>query len=84
LATKQTLRVVSKQVAQQQGGVDKIASELFGMAVDQALHLIDTIGMAWNGMAWGITTIKDTIQQMHLGRTTRTTCCGTIRITMIE
>jgi hypothetical protein len=34
------------------------------MAVDRALHPIDTIGMAWNGMAWGITTVKDTVQQI--------------------
>jgi hypothetical protein len=63
LVAKQTLRVLSKQVAQQVG-VDKIASDICGMAVDRALHPIDTIGMAWNGVAWSITTVKDTVQQI--------------------
>jgi hypothetical protein len=34
------------------------------MAVDWARHPIDTIGMAWNGLVWRVTTIKDTVQQV--------------------
>jgi hypothetical protein len=63
LVGKQMLRVILKQVTRQ-GGAEKLALDICGMAVDQALHLIDTIGMAWNGMAWGITTVKDTVQQI--------------------
>lgn len=48
---KQTVRVVSKQV-ERQGGFKKVAPDIFGMAVDRALHSIDTIGMVWNGMDW--------------------------------
>lgn len=61
LVTKQTLRVVSRQV-DRHGGVDKIAQELGGMVVHHVTHPIETFGMAWDGVSWSIGAITGTIQ----------------------
>ena len=34
------------------GGVGKICSDVVDGAVDMALHPVETIGMAWEGMFW--------------------------------
>lgn len=51
LMGKQTLRVVSRQV-QRRGGVEKIARDVGSMALDRVTHPVETISMAWNGLAW--------------------------------
>ena len=63
LVTKQTLRVVSRQV-DRHGGMDKIVQEVGGMVVHHVTHPIETIGMAWDGVAWGLGVITHTIQAM--------------------
>jgi hypothetical protein len=63
LVGKQTLRVVGRQV-DRHGGVGHIASDVAGMAVHHALHPIETIGMAWDGISWGVGMLTDTLQQV--------------------
>ena len=40
----------------------KIAQELGGMIVHHVTHPIDTIGMAWDGVFWGVGMITGTVQ----------------------
>lgn len=60
---KQTLRVVERQV-RRHGGVEQIAHQVKDAAIDRVTHPLETIGMAWNGIAWGVTAASETIQQV--------------------
>lgn len=60
---KQTWRVVQRQV-KRHGGVESIAHSVKDLALDRIAHPIETVGMAWNGISWGIVTASDTIQQI--------------------
>mmetsp|Transcript_31763 Transcript_31763/g.48716 ORF Transcript_31763/g.48716 Transcript_31763/m.48716 type:complete len:437 (-) Transcript_31763:94-1404(-) len=57
LVLRQTSRVVSRQI-RRRGGMGKIAQDFGGMAVDRALHPVETVGMAWNGVCWSVETVK--------------------------
>lgn len=66
LMTRQTLRVASRQI-ERRGGPQKVAQDLGGMALDRAMHPVETIGMAWNGITLGVGAIRDmvaTVQEM--------------------
>jgi hypothetical protein len=63
LVAKQTLRIVSRQV-ERHGGVGEIAGQIGNLAVDRALHPIDTVGMAWNGLSAGFGMVQKTVQQV--------------------
>lgn len=63
LVGRQTLRVLSRQV-KRHGGVGKIAQDVGGMAVDRAVHPIETVGMAWDGLSWGVGLVRDTVEQL--------------------
>jgi hypothetical protein len=63
LVGKQTLRIVSRQV-ERHGGVGEIAGQIGNLAVDRALHPIETVGMAWNGLSSGFGMVHNTVQQV--------------------
>mmetsp|Transcript_13932 Transcript_13932/g.20345 ORF Transcript_13932/g.20345 Transcript_13932/m.20345 type:complete len:455 (+) Transcript_13932:302-1666(+) len=58
LVLRQGWRVGERQI-ERRGGVGAVAQELGGMAVDRALHPIETVGMAWEGAKWGVGVLKD-------------------------
>lgn len=60
---KQTWRVVQRQV-KRRGGVEQIAHSVTEAAIERVTHPIETLGMAWNGLAWGVSTVTDTVQQI--------------------
>jgi hypothetical protein len=51
LAIKQGVTVGERQI-QRRGGVAKICSDVVDGAVDMALHPVETVGMAWEGLLW--------------------------------
>jgi hypothetical protein len=63
IVAKQALRVVSRQVAHH-GGIGKIAQNVGCTFVHHSLHPIQTVGMAWNGLAWTFGVISDTAQNI--------------------
>lgn len=64
LAVRQSLRVVHRQV-DRNGGIKNIAQNLGGMAVDRALHPIDTIGSIWDGLQWGLEAIQSNLHHLN-------------------
>lgn len=60
LMTRQTLRVASRQI-ERQGGAGQVAQNLGGMALDRAMHPIETFGMAWNGISMGMGAIREAV-----------------------
>jgi len=60
LAVRQTLRVASRQV-ERHGGVEKLAHEVGGLALERVTHPIETACMAWDGLCMGAGAIKDGI-----------------------
>ena len=64
LVAKQTLRVVKRQV-DRHGGPQQIAHNVGEMALDRILHPIETIGMAWNGVCFGIGAVQDLVHQLQ-------------------
>ena len=63
VVTKQSVRVVQRQV-KRRGGVEKIAKEVQGLAMDRITHPVETVGMAWNGLVWGVSAVQDTVQHI--------------------
>jgi phosphate uptake regulator len=63
LAGKQTLRVVQKQI-DRQGGVGPILENVGHMAVERLTHPVETAGMIFNGINWGMARVKDTVDQI--------------------
>jgi hypothetical protein len=63
LVTKQTFKIVHRQV-KKKGGIGKIAGDVGGLAVDRALHPVETVQMAWNGLGWCVGMVTDTVQQI--------------------
>jgi hypothetical protein len=63
IVAKQALRVVSRQV-DHHGGIGKIAQNVGCAVVHHSLHPIQTVGMAWNGLAWTFGLISDTAQNI--------------------
>ncbi|CAB9527946.1 expressed unknown protein [Seminavis robusta] len=53
LVTRQSLRVVHRQL-ERQGGVVPVAQNLLGMAVDRALHPVETVSAVWDGVQWAV------------------------------
>jgi hypothetical protein len=60
LATRQTLRVASRQI-ERRGGAVQVAQDLGGMALDRAMHPVETFGMAWNGISLGLGAIRNAV-----------------------
>lgn len=61
LVGRQSLRVASRQI-ERRGGLQSIAQELGGMAMDRITHPIDTIGKIWGGFHRGFGFVRDTTQ----------------------
>lgn len=72
LVGRQTLRVASRQV-ERHGGVEKIVGDLAHLAVDRVTHPVETIGMAWNGMAWGLAKAKEAWDNLNDDESNATT-----------
>lgn len=64
LVTRQTLRVASRQI-ERRGGPGQVAQDLGGMALDRALHPVETIGMAWNGISLGVGAIRGAVSTVQ-------------------
>ena len=64
LMYRQTLRVASRQI-DRHGGVGKIAQHVGDSALYRALHPMETFGMAWDGVAWGVGAIRDAVATVH-------------------
>lgn len=62
-AARQTLRVVSRQV-ERNGGLGEIVHNVGGMALDRAMNPLETAGMLWDGLTWGIGFASDTVQSV--------------------
>jgi len=60
LMTRQTLRVASRQI-ERRGGAGKVAQDLGGMALDRAMHPVETLGMAWDGISLGVGALRDAV-----------------------
>jgi hypothetical protein len=60
LIIKQGISVGERQI-ERRGGVGKICSDVVGGAVDMALHPVETVGMAWEGMWWMGGAVKDVV-----------------------
>ncbi|KAG7363559.1 hypothetical protein IV203_026920 [Nitzschia inconspicua] len=63
LAGKQTLRVVQKQV-DRQGGVGPILENVGHMTLERVTHPVETAGMIFNAVNWGIARVKDTVDHI--------------------
>lgn len=59
LVTRQTVRVVSRQI-ERQGGVGPILDKVRDMVVDRIVHPVETAGMVWDGISWGVGLIQET------------------------
>lgn len=64
---KQTLRVVQRQV-KRHGGLEQIVHSVKDVAVERITHPVETIGMAWNGLAWGFAAVSNTFQNIQQQR----------------
>jgi hypothetical protein len=60
LVGRQSLRVIGRQV-KRHGGVGRIAQNVGDVTVDRITHPIETIGMAWNSLAWGAEALRDAL-----------------------
>jgi hypothetical protein len=60
LATRQTLRVASRQI-ERRGGAVQVAQDVGGMALDCVMHPVETVGMAWHGLSLGVGVIRDAV-----------------------
>jgi hypothetical protein len=60
LMCRQTLRVASRQI-DRRGGVGKVAQDVGDLALYRALHPVETFGVAWDGVAWGLGAIRDAV-----------------------
>jgi hypothetical protein len=64
LMCRQTLRVASRQI-DRRGGAGKVAQDVGELALYRAFHPVETFGMAWNGVAWGVGAIRDAVAQVQ-------------------
>eukprot|EP00804_Cyclotella_cryptica_P011678 CCRYP_020711-RA/>CCRYP_020711-RA protein AED:0.02 eAED:0.02 QI:459/1/1/1/1/1/2/340/537 len=60
LALKQGVSVGERQI-QRRGGVAKICSDVVDGAVDMAMHPVETVGMAWEGLLWMGGVVRDLV-----------------------
>eukprot|EP00804_Cyclotella_cryptica_P028756 CCRYP_018736-RA/>CCRYP_018736-RA protein AED:0.02 eAED:0.02 QI:589/1/1/1/1/1/2/313/490 len=60
LAIKQGASVGERQI-QRRGGVAKICSDVVDGAVDMAMHPVETVGMAWEGLLWMGGVVRDLV-----------------------
>jgi len=58
LVLRQGWRVGMRQV-DRRGGVGAVAMDIGSMAVDRALHPLETATMAWHGLSWGAGVLRD-------------------------
>jgi hypothetical protein len=47
------------------GGAGKICSDIVGGVVDMALHPVETVGMAWEGLFWMGGAMRDVVGFVH-------------------
>ncbi|KAL3921785.1 MAG: hypothetical protein SGILL_002563, partial [Bacillariaceae sp.] len=63
LMGRQTLRVVKKQI-DRNGGVGQVLENAGHFALDRVTHPVETVGMVWDGLNWGIDRVKATVDQI--------------------
>jgi hypothetical protein len=63
LVGRQTLRVVKKQI-DRNGGVGTVLQNAGHVALDRVTHPVETVGMVWDGVHWGIDRVKETVDQI--------------------
>ena len=62
-ASRQTLRVLSRQI-ERNGGVGQLAKTAGEIVLDRVSHPVETIFSAWDGLRWSIGFVSHTIQSM--------------------
>ena len=60
LVTRQTVRVVSRQI-ERQGGVGPVLDHVKDNVVDRILHPVETVGMVWDGLNVCVCFVQDTV-----------------------
>uniref|UniRef100_A0A7S1D4B8 Uncharacterized protein n=1 Tax=Cyclophora tenuis TaxID=216820 RepID=A0A7S1D4B8_CYCTE len=58
LVARQSLRIASRQI-ERNGGVGQVAQNVAGIALDRALHPVETVQMTWNGFITGAGAVRD-------------------------
>jgi hypothetical protein len=61
---KQGMSVCERQI-ERRGGAGKICSDVVGGVVDLALHPVETVGMAWEGLFWMGGAVRDVVGFVH-------------------
>lgn len=64
LVAKQGMSVCERQI-ERRGGAGKICSDVVGGVVDLALHPVETVGMAWEGLFWMGGAVRDVVGFVH-------------------
>ena len=64
LVGRQSLRVLDRQI-KRNGGIGNIAQNVGGMAVERALHPIETAGVVWEGLQWGLGVIQSNLHLLN-------------------
>ena len=67
LVGKQSLRVAQRQI-DRHGGLETVAHNLRDATLDRITHPIESLGMAWNGAAWGVGRASDAVREILLQR----------------
>lgn len=64
LVTRQSLRVIHRQI-ERNGGIGPVVQNLAGMAVDKALHPVETVTEVWGGLNWAWDVVQDNLKQLN-------------------
>lgn len=63
LVAKQSFRVASRQI-ERQGGLGHVLDSIGSMALNRLTHPIETVGMVWDGLNWGVGAAKENIDMI--------------------
>ena len=68
---KQGLYIGTKQL-EKRGGVGGVAQSVGGWMVERVMHPVQSVGMAWDGLVWGVGAVQDGIgfATRHIGSNT--------------
>lgn len=64
LVTRQSLRVINRQI-ERNGGIGPVVQNLAGMAVDKALHPVETVTEVWGRLNWVWDVVQDNLKQLN-------------------
>lgn len=61
---RQSLRVINRQI-ERNGGVGPIAENLARMALDKALHPVETVSAVWGGIQWAWAAMQENLRHLN-------------------